>query len=144
MAGLYCTLCDMWPCDERGIAKKRHAPAAHHRRFEIADRLEKRLCACPHDLRKDRREHRLGITPQRRDHLRADQMRRDSFGMDAAGGVGLHLCERSCGIDRAVPDEAVPPASGSEVVKGAGHRLAEDVLVIEEAPSEAAENGGMC
>jgi hypothetical protein len=64
--------------------------------------------------------------------------------MDAAGGVGLHLYERGCGIHRAVPDEAVPPASGSEVVKGAGHRIAEDVFVIEEAPREAVEDGGMC
>ena len=63
--------------------------------------------------------------------------------MDAARGVGLHLGERGRGIDRAVPNEAVAPAAGSEVVKGAGHRIAEDVLAVEEAPSEAVEDSGM-
>ena len=144
MAGLDRALPNVWSGDGRGVAEERHAPLSHHRRFEIADRLEKRLCACPHDLRKDRREHCLGVAPQRCDHLAADQLGWDSFGMDVARGVGLHFYERSCGVDRAVPDEAVPPAPRSEVVKGAGHRIAEDVLAIEEAPSEAVEDGGMC
>ena len=64
--------------------------------------------------------------------------------MEAARGVGLHLCKRGCGIDRAVPDEAVTAQAGGEVVKGAGHRIAEDVLAIQEAPSEAVEDSGMC
>jgi hypothetical protein len=110
---------------------------------EIADRLEQRLCAGSDDLRKDRRELGLGVAPQRRDHLGPDQLGWDSFGMDGARDVGLHLRERRSGLDWAVPDEAEPPASGREVVKGAGHRIAEDVLAIEEAPSEAVEDGGM-
>ena len=119
---------NVWPCNECGVAEERHATAAHHRQFEITDRLEERLCACPHDLRKDRREHRLGIAPQRGNHLGADQLGRDSLGMDAARGVGLHLCERGGGIDRAVPDEAVTSAARSQIVKGSGHRITEDVL----------------
>src|SRR6202022_2946498 len=66
VAGLDCTLRYVWPCDERGVAEECHAPAAHHWRFEIADRLEERLCGCPHDLRKVRREQRLGIAPETR------------------------------------------------------------------------------
>ena len=144
MAGLNRTLRNVRPCDECGIAKERHAPAGHHRRFEIADRLEKWLCASPHDLRKDRREHRLGIAPQRGNHLVADQLGRYSLRMDAARGVGLHLCERGGGIDRAVPDEAVTSAARSQIVEGAGHRITEDVLAIQETPSEAMEDSGMC
>ena len=54
--------------------------------------------------------------------------------MDAARSVGLHLRQRRSGVDWAVPDEAEPPASGRDVVKGARHGIAEDVLAIEEAP----------
>ena len=96
-------------------------------------------------VKEDRDELRQERDNWRREaEIGADQLGWDSFGMDAARGVGLHLCERSCGIDRAVPDEAVPPASRSQVVEGAGHRIAEDVLAIEEAPSEAVEDCGMC
>jgi hypothetical protein len=63
--------------------------------------------------------------------------------MHAARGVGLHVGECGRGVDRAVPDEAIAPAAGSEVAKGAGHRIAEDVLAVEEAPSEAVEDSGM-
>jgi hypothetical protein len=55
------TLRNVWACDERGVAEKRHAPMAHNWRFEIADRLEERLSACPYDLSEDRRKHRLGV-----------------------------------------------------------------------------------
>src|SRR4029077_6879673 len=63
--------------------------------------------------------------------------------MDAARGVGLHLREGRSGVDRAIPYEAKPSASGSEVVKRAGHRIAEDMLAIEQSPSEAVKDGGM-
>ena len=143
MAGLDRTLRYVWPCDERGIPEERYAPAAHHRGFEIADWLEERLRGRPHDFRKDRWEQRLGIAPQRRNHFLADEVRRNSLGVDVAGGVGLHLGERGRGVDGAVPDEAVTPAPGGEVVKSAGRRITKDVLAIEEAPSEAVEDSSM-
>ena len=142
MAGLDRALAHMGPGDKRGVAEERHAAKSHRRRFEIANRLKKRLWAGSHNLRKDWRNHRLGVSPQRRDHLGTDQLGWDSVRMDAARSVGLHLSERRS-VDRAVPDEAVAAPSGSKVVKRAGRRIAEDVFAIEEAPSEAVKDGAM-
>src|SRR5580698_8934216 len=63
--------------------------------------------------------------------------------MDAALGVRLHLGERRSRLDRAIPYEAEPPASRSGIVKRAGHRIAKDMLAIEQSPSEAVKDGGM-
>ena len=63
--------------------------------------------------------------------------------MQAAGGISLHLAQARLGVERPVPDEAIAPPTGREIVACARYGITEDVLAGDQSPREAVKNCGM-